>query len=429
MRLSLWISMLLIIAVRAAGLAAPCLLAPGCKRVLNENWAMQSSAKVRRGGAVISTTDFTPQNWYPAQMPATVLAVLVRNHVYPDPYFGMNLQSIRGASDPGGQEFSEVPMPPGSPFRPGWWYRTQFDVPASEKGKELWLHFDGINYRADVWINGHELATSRQVRGTWRTFTFNVTQLARTGARNALAVEVFPPTPHDLAITLVDWSSMPPDKDMGIFRDVYLTASGPVTVRHAQVITKLDLPSVAVAHLTISADLSNATGRPVRGALKAAIGSISVLRSVRLGPHETRRIIFPPQTDHQLNIPRPRLWWPWQYGAQNLYQLRIEFITKGHASDRQDIQFGIREISSYLGPKNNRIFTINGKRILIRGAGWAPDLLLRPSRQREEDQISYVRNLNLNTVRLEGKLMEDHFFNLCDRSGILVIAGWCCCSH
>ena len=118
-------------------------------------------------------------------------------------------------------------MPPGSPFKASWWYRTQFNVPAEVRGKRLVLHFDGINFRADIWLNGRRLADARQVAGSWRLFEFDVTDALAPDSTNALAVEVFPPTPQDLAITFVDWNPAPPDKGMGIWRDVYLTATGP----------------------------------------------------------------------------------------------------------------------------------------------------------------------------------------------------------
>lgn len=411
---------------RAAG-AKP--LAPGAKLDLRHGWMIQSSAKVAEPGNVISTTAFKPAGWYPTDVPSTVLAALVRNKVYPNPDYGMNLRSTPGTTYPIGANFANLPMPKGSPFRAGWWFRTQFRIPAGAQGKNLWLHFDGINNSANIWLNGHEIATADRVSGMRRRYEFNVTDAARPGAQNTLAVEVFAPTPDDLAITFVDWNPLPPDKDMGIYRDVYVRESGPVAVRNAQVISRFDLPSLDVAHLTVSADLVNAGSDAVRGVLKATIGDVAVSQPIRLAPHETRRVVFTPQTYSQLNFQHPRLWWPWEYGAQNFYHLRMEFVTGGSISDREDLRFAVRQITSGLDSQNRRFFRVNGKRILIRGAGWSPDMLLRLSEQREEDEIRYVRGMNLNAIRLEGKLMDDHFFDLCDRYGVLVIAGWCCCSR
>jgi exo-1,4-beta-D-glucosaminidase len=404
-------------------------LSAGTRTPLAQGWMIQSSAKVGENGAVISTTAFRPQGWYSTDVPSTVVAALVRNRVYPNPDFGMNLRSIAGTSYPIGGNFAMIPMPPNSAFRSGWWYRTQFSLPSSVSGKQLWLHFHGINNSANVWLNGHEVATSDEVSGMYREYDFNITPDALPGATNTLSVEVFAPTPHDLSITFVDWMPLPPDKDMGIYRSVFLTSSGPVTVRDAQVVTHFNLPSLAEAHLTVAARLTNAMDSPVDGVLKARIGSIALSQDVHLAAGESRRVVFTPQAYRQLNIAQPRVWWPYLCGPQDLYHMEMEFDTGGQLSDREDVQFGIREITSELDSQNHRIFSVNGHRILVRGAGWAPDMMLRWSAEKQEAQLQYVRDMHLNTVRLEGKLMDDRFYELCDRYGILVMAGWCCCSH
>jgi exo-1,4-beta-D-glucosaminidase len=122
-------------------------------------------------------------------------------------------------------------MPPDSPYRVPWWFRTEFQAPAEHKGKTLWLRFDGINYRANVWLNGKRIADSASMAGAWRLFEYNVTEAIRPGAANALAVEVSAPLPDDLSITFVDWNPGMPDKDMGLWRDVHLDATGPVAIR------------------------------------------------------------------------------------------------------------------------------------------------------------------------------------------------------
>ena len=397
--------------------------------MLRDGWAIQSSAKVTAKGEELSRQTFVPQDWYSTQAPSTVLAALVENKVYPDPFFGMNLRLIPGTNYKIGENFSNQPMPEDSPFRVPWWYRNQFRVPASYKGKTVWLRFDGINFRANIWLNGREIAASDRVAGTWRLFDFNVTGIALPGEVNTLAVEVFSPQPNDLAFTWVDWNPMPPDKDMGIWRSVYITASGPVALRHPQVITRLDLPSLETAHLTLTAELLNVSDRAVQGNLKAKIGGIETGQRVDLAAKESKLVTLAPENFAQLNIAHPRLWWPAPLGPQDLYDLHVEFESGGEVSDEQDVRFGIREVTSELGQQDQRIFKINGRNILIRGAGWAPDMLLRSSPQRQEAEIRYVRDMNLNTIRLEGKLEDEHFLSLCDRYGIVVQAGWCCCDH
>ncbi len=395
--------------------------------LLRQHWAIQSSAEIHDTGATLSTTGYNARDWYRATLPSTVFSALVKERAYPDPYVGMNLRTIPGTTYPIYSNFSEYPMPPDSPFRHSWWYRTEFNLPAEYHGKTIWLGFDGINYRANVWMNGHQIASAEKMAGAWRLFDFDVTDAALPGGNNALAIEVFPPRPRDLAITLVDWAPMPPDKEMGIWRDVHITGSGPVAIRYPVVLTKLNLPSVDQAQLTVRAELKNAASQSIEGMLKGKIDNVEFSMPVRLGPNETRTIRFTPDKFPQLKIANPRLWWPAQVGEQNLYPLDLQFETGGEVSDTSRIRFGIREVTSDVDASGHRVFRINGQRILIRGAGYSFDLLLRSSPERQAAELKYVRDLNLNAIRLEGKLEDDHFFQLTDELGILVMPGWCCC--
>ncbi|HXB55945.1 MAG TPA: glycosyl hydrolase family 2, partial [Vicinamibacteria bacterium] len=398
---------------------------PGDRRPLKTGWMLQSSAKVPETGAALSMPGYRPEGWHPALVPGTVLATLVENKVYPDPYFGSNLRSIPGAEYPIGQNFSNLPMPAESPFRPSWWYRTEFEVPAV--GRTLWLHFDGINYRANVWLNGQLVAGANEVAGAYRRYEFDVTRFAKP--RSALAVEVFAPEPSDLAITWVDWNPAPPDKDMGIWGDVYLTDSGPLALRHPQVVTRFDLPSLETAHLTITAEVRNTTNQPMKGTVRGAIEAIHFSQPVALGPRESTSVRFTPEQAPSLSVAHPRVWWPYRLGTPNLYTLALEVEAGGATSDRQEVRFGMQQITSELTEGGHRLFKVNGKPLLVRGGGWASDLMLRPSASRWEAELRYVREMGLNTIRLEGKLENDALFDLADRHGILVMAGWCCCDH
>ncbi len=420
-------------------------IATASKLMLTTGWYIQSSSDAQEKGSVLSTVEFEPRHWYRATVPSTVMAALVADHVFADPYFGMNLRSIPGTNYPVGANFSHFPMPPGSPFRTSWWYRTQFLLPVNWRGKRVQLHFDGINFRAALWLNGQEIANSEKMAGTYRVFEFDVTDRVAPGKLNALAVEVFPPTPEDLAIGFVDWNPGPPDKDMGIWRAVYLTRSGPVTIRFPQVITKLDLPAVDAARLTVTAELKNASSHPVKGILKGQIEGVQFSQPVTLDGNEMRIVVFSSDRFTQLNFVNPRLWWPAHLGPQNLYRLKLQFNTGGLDSDQSEMSFGIREITSELeNPKNglrvfsghdqgypaaHLIFRINGKRILIRGAAYTFDMMLRNSARREEAALRYARDMNLNALRLEGQLVDDAFLQLADEYGILITAGWSCCSR
>ncbi len=414
--------------------------APG-RFPLTAGWYIQPSTDVQQD-QIPATGEYHPRHSYRATVPTTVMAALVADKVYPDPAFGLNLRSVPGTTYPIGDNFSNIQMPPGSVFRSSWWFRTQFTVPIEYHDKHIQLHFDGVNFRANVWLNGRQLASADKLAGSWRLFEYDVTGIAVPGKANSLAVEVFPPTPDDLAITFVDWNPSPPDKGMGLWRDVYLTASGPATIRFPQVITKFDLPATDKAHLTVTAEVHNQTNHPLKGVLNGQIEDITFSQPVTLAKDETKVVTFTPDQFAQLNLANPRLWWPAQLGPQNLYDLKLRFETGGSVADSSVTRFGIRQVTSELEPagpdhvtmpasvpEGHRIFSINGRRILIRGGGWTFDMLLRAPPERQEAELKYIRDLNLNAVRMEGKIENDNFLRLADENGILVMTGWCCCDH
>lgn len=397
--------------------------------ILKDGWTLQSLYKVDAPGELVSTLKFLPRGWYPTSVPTTVVAALVKNKRYPDPYFGMNLRKFPGMTYPIGQTFVSLPMAQDSPFIVPWWFRKEFTIPKSFGGKTIWLKFNGINYRANIWLNGKQLAKSDDVAGAWRTYEFNVTPDTRIGQTNTLAVEVFSPTENDLTVNFWDWNPAPPDKQMGIFRDVEVSTSGPAALRYPTVVSKVDSPGNDLAHLTVAALLKNATQQPVRGTLRVRIENIDVSQDIDLAPGESKDVVFDPTRFPQLNLAHPRLWWPAQMGKPELYDLNLEFDVDGHASDWSETKFGIHEITSELNANQHRVFSINGKKILIRGGGWSMDMLLREDKQRMQDELHYAEDMGLNTIRLEGMLENKTFFDLADRQGILVMAGWVCCSH
>ncbi|HZY24186.1 MAG TPA: hypothetical protein VFE71_00040, partial [Bacteroidales bacterium] len=378
---------------------------------------------------MISTLKYKPRNWYPATVPTTVLAALVACKVYSDPFPGMSLRSLPGMQYPVGDIFSRIPMPPESPFACSWWYRTEFSSESDLSNKTLWLAFDGITFRANVWLNGQRIADEWQVAGTYRNYEFNVSNMVSPGKVNVLAVEVFPPQPTDLQYNWVDVNPAPPDKDMGIWKPVKIKVTGPVAVRNVAVFSNLELPSMKTAQLKISADLKNATANTITGILKGEIETIKFEQTVELKGNSTQRVTFSSKDFQQLNLSNPRVWWPAKLGVQNLYQAKLEFITDQQVSDLQNVQFGIREVSSELTAEGHRLFKINGKNILIRGAMWWPDMLLRSSPQRQEWELRYALDMNLNLLRMDGKFEDEHFLEMCDRYGMLLMPGWCCCDH
>ncbi len=399
---------------------------PG-KLELRDHWALQSSTKFEAKGEMISTPAFVPKGWHDATVPTTVVAALVRDKTLPDPFFAMNLRQFPGVTYPIGGNFSNIAMQPDSPYAVSWWYRKEFAVPTSFSGRTVWLNFKGINYRANVWLNGNQISNSDNIAGAWRTYEFNVTEAVKPGGENVLAVQVFAPTENDLAITFVDWNPAPPDKNMGLWREVYLTTSGPVAIRYPTVVSKLNLPANDSAQLTVTAQLKNGTSQPVKGKLTGQIGDVTFEQDVELAANESKDVTFTPAQFPQLILTNPRLWWPAQMGKPSLYSLGMHFEVGGVTSERSITQFGIRQVTSEVNATGGRAFQINGKNILIRGGGWTPDMMLRENSQRLHDEFRYVRDMGLNTVRLEGKLETQEFFDLADHEGILVMAGWCCC--
>jgi exo-1,4-beta-D-glucosaminidase len=419
----------------AFGAGVPGGAAPSKAVVLDRGWSMQSGARVPATGDKVSTHTFVPDNWYPVSVPSTVLAALVANQVFKDPGTGMNLRAIPGTSYPIGRNFATLPMPADSPFRTGWWYRTEFNARSLDKDDHLALHLDGVNYRAEVWLNGKQVATSTEVVGMFRYFEFDVTPYLSHGGPNVLAIEVLPPEPNDLAWTWVDWNPAPPDKNMGLWRPVWITTSGQVTVRRSNVLSTV-AESLAHADLTVTSEVTNLSDRGVDATVTVRLDAglvpgppKPITQKVTLRPHERRVVRFMPEATPALRIANPKLWWPSGMGEPALHQATVAVDVAGKASDEQTVTFGIRSITSELTDTGARLFRVNGRRLQVKGGGWAPDLLLRSDPARQDAELAYVRDMHLNAIRLEGKLEDDRFFAEADRLGLLVIAGWSCCDQ
>lgn len=407
----------------------PVAVAAGSSTPLHDGWKLQSACKLTEGGETISTQAFRPAGWTDISVPSTVLAGQVAAGELPDPYYGMNLRKIPGTSYPIGTNFSNQPMPDDSPYHCGWWYRKEFTIPAADKGKTLVLHFGGINYRADIWVNGKKVADKSQVAGAYRTYDFDITDVAKPGEPNVVAVETFAPTPLDLGINWVDWNPSPPDKDMGLWGEVSFETSGRVTLRSPMATTHFTDGSLKEADLTVYAELHNASDREISGNVTGTVANVPIQQAVKLAPHQDMTVIFPPDKYYQLKVRNPKVWWPYVMGEPHLENLTLRFVEGGKVSDEKSVQFGIREITSELTDKGYRLFHINGKPILIRGGGWSQDMMLRQDPAHLRDEFKLVRDMRLNTIRLEGKLETDDFFRLADQQGVLVMLGWCCCDQ
>jgi len=395
---------------------------------LNDGWQIQSSCEAKVTGEQVSTAGFAASGWHKTAVPNTVVGALVDDKTYPDPTYGTNLKKLPGMNYGEKSFFALQDMPEGSPFRCSWWWRTEFILRPPFGGNHFWLHFPGINYRANVWVNGKKIADAKDVAGTFRIFEFDVTSALNTNGQNAVALEIFAPEKNDLGITWVDWNPTPPDKDMGIWKEVTLTSNGPVALRNPFVKSKFGA-EYKTAELALSADLRNQTEKTVKGALVAEVDGQTLKEDVELAAGETKTVRLAPAQFPRLKLEHPRLWLPYTLGTPNLYTALLYFQVDGPAnvSDRAQVTFGIREFTSELTEKGHRLFKINGRNILIRGAAWAPDMFLRPMSKKLDADLAYVRDMGMNTIRLEGRIDRDEFFEKTDKLGILVMPGWTCC--
>jgi exo-1,4-beta-D-glucosaminidase len=377
------------------------------RQPLNEKWQIQSAAKVKEDGKEISAVTFSPQQWYPAKVPGTVMASLVEDGVYKDIFFHNNMEHI--ATDP---------------FKDPWWHRTTFELPAMAPGQVVQLLFNGINYRASIWLNGTEVATDT-VRGGFRRFKFDVSQLVHAGT-NVLAVKVTAPAPGEPTLGFVDWNPAPPDKNMGIWRDVQLLLSGPVTISQPFVQTTVDTVAYKRASVTVSTTLRNESNTPVSGTLEGQIGDdIHFSQPITLTPNSSRQLTFTPLQFPALNIRNPRIWWTRDLGKPELYQLSLQFKTENTVTDKRNVRFGIRQVSDYINADGYRGYILNGRKLLIRGGGWTDPMLLNATPDYERAGIDYAVQMNLNTIRMEGFWgNNEHLYDLCDERGLLIMVGW-----
>ncbi|MGW1288822.1 glycoside hydrolase family 2 protein [Streptomyces sp. NPDC001118] len=371
-------------------------------------YAIQSSAKVSDSAASVSSPGYPAQGWYPAAPRSTVLAALLADGVYADPFFSTNQQKI-----------------PKADFEVPWWYRSDFTV--QDTTRRTFLDFGGVISAADVYVNGHQVAAAKDVTGAYTHHELDVTSLVTTGT-NTVAFRIQPDDPaKDLTMGWIDWLQPPPDRNMGIVRDVLVRRGGPVALRDTHVLTKLAVPSLASADLTVKTEARNDTAAPVTAEITGTLGATRFTRQVPLAAHETKTVTFSPADTPGLRLTAPKVWWPAGMGGQPLYDLGLTASVAGTPSDTAHDSFGIRDVQAPLNADGARQYRINGRKLLIKGGGWSPDEFLRWDGRYAEDRLKYAVDLGLNTIRLEGHLEPDEFFGLADRYGILTLPGWECC--
>ncbi len=380
--------------------------------LLDTEWKIQSSKKISQPGEALSSANAEITGWYNAKVPSTVMGSLVNDNVYPDVFFGKNLASVEKDQ-----------------FQSTWWYRKVFNTD-SDKSLTYKLEFDGIIYRANIWLNGTQIANADTIEGPFRQYSFDITSIIKNG-ENVLAVEVFAPAQGDLTVGFVDWNPESPDRAMGLWREVRLRVSGDVSVKYPFVKTKLDTETLKSADLTVSCEVQNNSDAEVSGTLKVTIdGGIELKQKVTLNPRGQQLVEFTPENFPALAIQNPRVWWTHNMGTPELYGLRVEFVKNNTISDFAETHFGIRDIEKYTYTKYGRIhngFKLNGKKLVVNGGGWVDQLFLMPDSVNLIRQIEYVKHMNLNAIRPEGFWGNNHhLYDLCDREGVLIMTGWSC---
>jgi hypothetical protein len=397
--------------------------------VLAGGWQLQDAAKTPQSGAEVASPGFNTGGWYTATVPGTVLTTLVNNHVYPEPLYGEN---------------NRPETIPDSIARNSYWYRTLIDVPASYKGRRIWLNFDGINYSAAVWVNGVQVGA---IRGAFIRGIFDITANVKPGKKAVLAVLITPqPHPgvsheHTLrdgvgqngGITAIDgptflcslgWDWIPAirDRDSGIWQKVFLSATGPVLLKNPLVTTDLPLPRTDSSDVAIQTTVENITDQPQWGVVEGSIENISFRKQVELAPHSKQLVSFDAKNTPALHMDHPRLWWPNGYGPQNLYHLHLDFKIARNVSDVQDLDFGVRKISYSVPGTDTLTISVNGVQVFIRGGDWGLDeAMKRIPRERLDAEIRMHQAANMNLIRnWVGQSTGEDFYELCDKYGMLV---------
>lgn len=428
---------------------------------------LQSSVLIKETGAEISLSEYkSPVYWFPVRVPCTVLTGLVDNKIYPDPYSGLNNMLIPDASDKFNkkynlEQFSYLPNNP-NPWKKPYWYRAIFTVPADDRDRRFQLIFKGINYRAEVWLNGNQITDSSQMAGMFAEYSLDVSKQIKAGKVNALAVKIFPldypglPATEQLKalgdffenggptgdigknVTMlcsVGWDWIPPvrDRNMGIWLPVYLRTSGGITIANPKLVTLLPLlPDTSIAKLSLSLNLNNHYLTERNGELSVTISpenfvgkSVHFLKNVSVNKIGLTLIKLDAETTKELNISNPVLWWPNGYGKPNLYRIQLRYSDKSGLSDDTAFVFGIRTVNTKAINMNGsyrRDFYVNERRIHLTGGAWVPDMMLNRDSIRYDYEMHLCQNSNINLVRIWGGGVTpcDDFFEAADRYGLLV---------
>ncbi|KFX96242.1 hypothetical protein V490_03437 [Pseudogymnoascus sp. VKM F-3557] len=377
-----------------------------------KGWYMQSTAHVSSDMLAVSKPGFDTSSWYRVGSRGTVMAGLLENNVYNDAdlFFSDNLKTMVDQSQ----------------FNVPWLYREEltFDPATSQR---YFLETNGISSKADVYLNGKELASKETLTGAYAGEKFDITQHLRKG-KNAVLIRAYPTNYlKDFALGYVDWNPYPPDNGTGVWREVVVSQTGPVSLLKPRVVTDYTGKATSSVTATINIVVKNSGTASVKGTLKGSIkepcgANIPVSTSYNLKANETKTVTL------TAKIKNPQIWWPKAWGAQPLYSLDFAAYIGSKVSDRAAQRtFGVRHVTSSLNSHEDRAFAVNGHPFLVTGAGYSADMFLRFDTAKLTQQFEYILDMGQNTVRLEGKQEHPELYDIADRMGLMVLAGWECC--
>ena len=203
---------------------------------LNSNWKAKRAADIPADGTVITGGEFKMDGWMEAVVPGTILTTLLHNKQIPDPFFGMNNNLIPDVHDTGREYYT-------------YWFYNEFQTPELKDGQEVWLNFRGINYFADIFLNGKRVNLNTH-QGMYLREKYLITSFLNKGKPNRLAVWVAPPDPVGNAsagqggdgtigrnVTMQftagwDWICPIRDRNTGIWDKVNIEVTGSVDIRN-----------------------------------------------------------------------------------------------------------------------------------------------------------------------------------------------------
>lgn len=396
---------------------------------LNTGWKCQAIANVKDDGERLSEPAYSLTNWQPAVVPGTVLTSQIASKQVPDPFFGMNNKLIPDIYNTGRDYYT-------------FWFAKDFKEAIPANSNRVYLNLRGVNYSCNVFLNGHKL-NEKLHQGMFLRQTYNITKLLVKTGNNRLAIIVYPPDPvgnpnggqggdgtiaRNVSIQYTpgwDWIQPIRDRNTGIWDKVTIERTGGIRITDPHVVTLV--PGVRQpagpqqpAVVQVSATLKNDAANTITGFLKYNLDGKPVSKKVSLRAGEIAEVKLP-----HYSLKNPKLWWPNGYGPQNLYQLKLQFVSSANkVSDQKNIEVGVRQLTTEWNSKaSGRQVNINGQPIFIKGGNWIiSDELLRFSKKRYDAEVRFHRDMNLNLIRIWGGAITERpeFYEACDKYGLLV---------